>query len=103
MQASYAYLGGGGRIVNVLSTMSRGADTRGAGLVAACEEAIRTISRTAAVEWGRDGIRVNALGVPLTNADADAVASVAVFLASPASRYITGSLMIADGGRTIIR
>ena len=48
---------------------------------------------------------MNALGVPAgaETVGLDDVATVALFLASPASRYITGSLMVADGGRTILR
>ena len=55
MQVAYPHLRDGGRIVNVISTLSHDADIRGAGLAAACEEAVRTISRTAAVEWGATG------------------------------------------------
>jgi NAD(P)-dependent dehydrogenase (short-subunit alcohol dehydrogenase family) len=88
------------------------------------------LTRTVAVEWGGDGIRVNALSpqasspaweqwsaanrtaadaivaeIPLGylgDAERD-VGPVAVFLASDAARYVTGSLVLADGGRGHLR
>jgi NAD(P)-dependent dehydrogenase (short-subunit alcohol dehydrogenase family) len=130
MQIAHPHLRGGGRIVNVVSPVMLKSNPAGFGLYAACKEAIRTLTRTAAVEWGRDGIRVNAIapqaGSPAWadwSADHPAAAEqirreillgrigdatldvgpVAVFLASAASRYVTGSLLGADGGRGYLR
>lgn len=130
MQIAHPHLCGGGRIINVVSPAMLKSNPAGFGLYASCKEAIRTLTRTAAVEWGRDGIRVNALAPQAASpawadwsaanpaaADqirrevllgriGDAVADVgpvAVFLASAASRYVTGSLLGADGGRGYLR
>lgn len=85
------------------------------------------LARNLAVEWGPRGVRVNAIAPGLVKTDfAKAlwqdpvrvrraeektplrrignpvdIAGVAVFLASPASAYITGQVIVADGGETI--
>jgi NAD(P)-dependent dehydrogenase (short-subunit alcohol dehydrogenase family) len=89
------------------------------------KEAIRSLSRTAANEWGQYGIRVNVIN-PIIETDAyredlptaqlrqqfeqtiplrhigqpTEAARAAVFLAGPDSRYITGSMLTVDGGVT---
>ena len=64
MRACHPYLGGGGAIVNFGSGSSLRTDVDGLGAYAAVKEAIRVLTRAAAVEWGPDGIRVNAV-IPL--------------------------------------
>ncbi|MGO1118808.1 SDR family NAD(P)-dependent oxidoreductase [Rhodovibrionaceae bacterium A322] len=85
------------------------------------------LTRNLAVEWGEKNIRVNAIcpGIIKTDfaqalwdnpkvaepsiratclkrlGDPDDIAGVALFLASPASRYVTGTEIVADGGMTI--
>ena len=94
------------------------------------KEAVRTLARVAALEWGRFGIRVNAI-CPLAEspgaADFDeatggAVAEVTariplghwgdaeadigrgvVYLAGPDGRYITGTTLMIDGGFNYLR
>lgn len=91
---------------------------------------MRTLTRTAACEWGPDGVRVVAL-VPLAASDgyqawsaerpdeAAALAAtvpfqrvgdcetdigrVAVFLCGPDASYITGTTIMADGGQAYLR
>ncbi|MFO0690607.1 MAG: SDR family oxidoreductase [Myxococcota bacterium] len=130
MKAARPHLRRGASIVNVVSSVMLKTDTSGFALYAATKTAIRSMTRTLACEWGRDGIRVNALS-PQTESPAwktwsaanpalaakilseipvgyvgDAerdVGPVAVFLASDAARYVTGSLVLADGGRGQLR
>ena len=118
-----------GSIINFGSAAGlEGAPTHGA--YAMAKEGIRALTRTAANEWGADGIRVNVLcpqaasrgflawreqnpelarraeeRVPLGRIGSvhDDIAPVVVFLASGASRYITGQTIMADGGTTMLR
>lgn len=85
------------------------------------------LARNLAVEWGPQGIRVNAIAPGLIKTDfAKAlwedpvrvkraedktplrrigdpvdIAGVALFLSTPASAYVTGQVIVADGGETI--
>lgn len=130
MQAARPHLSRGASVLNIVSSVMLKPDTSGFALYAATKTAIRSLTRTVACEWGRDGIRVNALS-PQTDSPAwtawsaahpeaaakilseipvgyvgDAerdVGPVAVFLASDAARYVTGSLVLADGGRGQLR
>jgi NAD(P)-dependent dehydrogenase (short-subunit alcohol dehydrogenase family) len=116
--------GGGGSIVSISSTAQlRG--QAGATVYAGCKAGIEAMTRVAANEVGPDGIRVNAVraggmltpalleamggsptikqhmeaAVPLRRvAEPDEVADVVLFLTSDLSRYVTGSVVTADGG-----
>jgi NAD(P)-dependent dehydrogenase (short-subunit alcohol dehydrogenase family) len=121
MQAVYPHMraAGWGRIVNFASSMGR-VGGEGFGAYNASKEAIRALTRTAAREWGRDGIVVNAIapaaappravGSPHYEAFMEAcpmgrngdpeldIAPVALFLCSDACRYLTGQTFMVDGG-----
>ena len=130
MQACHPHLkASGGRIVNFASAAGL-EGMAGMGAYGASKEAIRALSKTAAREWGPDGINVNiicplakspgvvklleiapemeqrmTLGNPITrigDCEQD-IAPVAVFLASDDARYMTGQTLCADGGGTFIR
>ena len=126
MQAVYPHMQRArwGRIVNVASAAGI-TGMPGYGAYNASKEAIRALTRTAAREWGRDGIVVNCfcpgaaskrgLDAAARNDDAhrefmrdhpigrqgdpeDDIAPVVLFLCSDACRYLTGQTLMVDGG-----
>lgn len=129
-QAAGRHLGAGSSIINIVSSVMLKPDTTGFAMYAATKSAMRSLTRTVAVEWGERGVRVNALSPQTTSpaweewsaanaaaaeiirreiplgyvgeAEAD-VGPVAVFLASDASGYMSGGLLLADGGRGHLR
>src|SRR5699024_6130018 len=52
---------GGGNIINVVTSAMVRWDQSDYGAYAAAKVAIRSLTRTAAAEWGCDGIRVNSV------------------------------------------
>ncbi len=117
---------GGGAVVSVASVASVVALDQTAAY-GASKAAIAQLVKTIAVEHGRQGIRANAVGVGVVETDilegivedsratlagyGDAhalgrvgqpreIAEVVAFLASPAASFITGALVMADGGYT---
>jgi NAD(P)-dependent dehydrogenase (short-subunit alcohol dehydrogenase family) len=115
---------GWGRIVNFASAAGI-TGMAGYGAYNASKEAIRALTRTAAREWGRDGIVVNAIAPGAASkrgqeasARDDAAhreflrdhpigrqgdpetdnAPVALYLLSDACRYLTGQTLMVDGG-----
>jgi NAD(P)-dependent dehydrogenase (short-subunit alcohol dehydrogenase family) len=126
MQAVYPHMAGAGwgRIVNFVSAAGI-TGMRGYGAYNASKEAIRALTRTAAREFGRDGIVVNCIApgaATRRGLDADAqdteahqqfirdhpigrqgdpeddIGPVALFLCSDACRYVTGQTFMVDGG-----
>lgn len=69
MKLCHPYLKGDGCIVNLASSAGKHWDASGTSCYAAVKEAIRQLTRGAACEWGRDGIRTNAL-LPLADSPA---------------------------------
>ncbi|MCU1374474.1 MAG: fabG3 [Actinomycetia bacterium] len=110
---------GGGSIVNI-SSLAGMKGYEGHGAYGASKWAVRGITKTAAREFGADGIRVNSVhpgpiktdmlpeasrtegtfrALPLGRAgEADEVANLVLFLASDESSYITGTEHVIDGG-----
>jgi NAD(P)-dependent dehydrogenase (short-subunit alcohol dehydrogenase family) len=126
MQAVFPHMRdqGGGRIINFVSLNGINAHMYSVDYNAA-KEAIRAITRTAAREWARHNILVNAIAPaaasPAYVAFAEAapenaaellkqnpmgrmgdpeldIGGVALFFASEDSRYVTGNTIFADGG-----
>jgi gluconate 5-dehydrogenase len=116
-----------GRIINVASVAGLHASVNGlryAGY-AATKAGVMGLTRELAASWGRQGIRVNAIAPgffhsrladpaiaraePAIKASspmarvgaAGELKGVAVFLAADASNYITGQVIVVDGGRSI--
>ncbi len=61
MKLCYPHLKGDGCIINLASAAGKRWDMSGYGCYAATKEAIRSLTRAAACEWGQDGIRTNAI------------------------------------------
>jgi NAD(P)-dependent dehydrogenase (short-subunit alcohol dehydrogenase family) len=131
MQASFPHLREtSGCVVNMGSGSSILPQAAMSGY-AMTKEAVRVLTRTAAVEWGRYGIRVNAICpladtpgfsefndaapgaleesvlpmIPLGrlgDAEAD-VGRAVVYLASMDGRYVTGTTLMVDGGFNYLR
>ncbi len=61
MKLCRPHLRGGGCIVNLASSAGKRWDMTGYGAYAATKEAIRSLTRAAACEWGPEGIRTNVI------------------------------------------
>jgi len=119
--------GSGGVIINISSIHATAMRAGGAAYDAA-KGGLLNLTRTLALETAADAIRVNAIApgmvltpmneralhdeafrqtleakIPMKRAGkAEEVADVAVFLASPAGAYITGSTITIDGGLSLL-
>ncbi|WP_369199666.1 SDR family NAD(P)-dependent oxidoreductase [Streptomyces sp. PU-14G] len=117
---------GGGVVVNLVSSAMVRWDLRTYGAYAAAKTAIRSLTRTAAGEWGPDGIRVNAIAphatspgylrweaanpqeaeefrasIPLRRVGdcEEDIGRAVVMLCGPDARYLTGATVPLDGGQ----
>jgi len=118
---------GGGRILNITSIFGRlGSSLFRVAAYAASKGGAENLTRQLAVEWARDGITVNAIapswfpsemthdsivqgsieermasGNPMGRIGAEGeLRTACLFLASPASSYVTGAIVPVDGGYT---
>ena len=129
MQASFPYLKRqGGSIIN-LGSREGVFGGQGFGIYAATKEGIRGLSRVAAREWGKYGIRVNVINPAALTEAARAffaahpeqeqaylsvialgrlgdpqqdIGPLAVFLAGAEAGYVTGQTINADGGQMML-
>lgn len=129
MQAAYPHLRATrGSVIN-FGSRNGVLGAPGFTIYAAAKEGIRGLSRSAAREWGPDGIRVNVIcptsvgpgvrayldsepgleqkeleKIPLGyfGTGAAEIAPVAIFLASDESHYVTGQTINVDGGQVML-
>ena len=121
--------GEGGTIVNVASTAAFGAlppELMDAVAYTASKGGVLSLTRDLAVKWARHGIRVNALApgwfpsemsrslldrkgpgllaeIPLGRfGGEDDLKGAVAFLASAASSFVTGQVVVVDGGQTAV-
>jgi len=129
MKLCRPHLQGGGCIVNLASSAGKRWDMTGYGAYAATKEAIRSLTRAAACEWGAEGIRTNVIlphakspGLQwwMENRPEEAAAFVAgipqrrvgeceedigrfvAMLCSDASAYVNGQSIGLDGGQAYL-
>jgi 3alpha(or 20beta)-hydroxysteroid dehydrogenase len=108
---------GGGSIVNI-SSVGGMLGVAGVTAYASTKWAMRGMTKCAALEFAKDGIRVNSVhpgsvdtemladagtadlfSIPLGRlAEAEDIAKLVLYLASDASSYVTGSELVIDGG-----
>ena len=117
---------GGGKIINVSSVVGLNPG-QFQGIYSITKAAVISLTKTLAMELGADGIQVNAIAPGLVQTkfaqalwgnpelrqqvitatplgrigQPDDIAGLALFLAAPASDFITGAVFIADGGLTL--
>ena len=116
---------GGGAVV-VISSVAAIKGSTNLGAYGVTKAADAALVRSLALEWGPSNIRVNAIGPGLVKTDfakalwtdkdrmerinnanplrrmgtPEEIAGTALWLATPASGYVTGQLIIADGGQS---
>ncbi len=129
MKLCYPHLKGDGSIINLASSAGKRWDMTGYGCYAAVKEAIRSLTRAAACEWGPDNIRTNVIlphgkspglvwwmnenpkeaeeffsQIPLRRVGEceDDIGNFVAMLCSDASRYVNGQSIGLDGGQAYL-
>ena len=117
----------GASIINISATQAF-KPTRMQAHVCAAKAGVDMLTKCLALEWGSEGVRVNSIApgavddtegmrrlaptpelkarfeasIPLRRfATKDEIADVAIFLAGVESRYISGTVIVCDGGRSL--
>lgn len=117
---------GGGSIVNISSNMGQGG-TNGRAAYGAAKAAVDSLTKSLAVEWASQRIRVNAIAAGIMNtpgyrrarknapaivanamtqipagriAEPEEIAALAVFMLSPICFAMTGQVVAVDGGQS---
>ncbi|WP_269621058.1 SDR family NAD(P)-dependent oxidoreductase [Zhongshania sp. BJYM1] len=129
MKLCYPHLKGDGCIINLASSAGKRWDMSGYGGYAATKEAIRSLSRAAACEWGKDRIRTNVIlphalspglewwikdrpeeaatylaSIPMQRLGEceNDIGRFVVSLCSEDSRYVNGQSIALDGGQAFL-
>ena len=115
-----------GSVINISSIAGQKPDA-GLGMYSVSKAALDMLTKVLAKEWGKDGIRVNAIApgliktkfsqalweneamlakftkfIPISRMGTpEEIASLALYLASDASQYTTGEIFAVDGGTLI--
>jgi NAD(P)-dependent dehydrogenase (short-subunit alcohol dehydrogenase family) len=117
----------GGGTITIVSSIAGLRSTANLGGYGVSKAADFGLARALAIEWGEQNIRINCIAPGLVKtefaralwedqtrlaarlaltplrriADPDDISGIAAFLASPAARFITGQVIVVDGGATI--
>jgi NAD(P)-dependent dehydrogenase (short-subunit alcohol dehydrogenase family) len=126
VQAAAAVMRGRGGSITLIASVEGTRPARGHAHYAAAKAATIMLARAAALEYGRDGVRVNSVSpglvarrglredwpegverweraAPLQRlGEREDVADACVFLASPMARWITGHDLVVDGGMAVV-
>lgn len=127
-RASYEYLNRPGALIINISATQAFVPMAMQAHVCAAKAGVDMLTKTLALEWGPEGVRINSIApgavddtegmrrlaptaksrdyftqmIPLRRfAEKTEIADLALFLASDAARFITGAVMVCDGGQSL--